>query len=142
MIKQFKKAELRYIKKLWLQKYVISVLDKAKIIMIDYFKGLLVTHHLDIYMSGKYLVLNVLRSPRSLRRAVPLWSAPRLKSGSGRCSLRWDEGSEASDAYAGGSCTRLAAQSYGSSWRRSASGDCRKGPSGTPAADWSRNTAS
>ncbi len=26
---------------------------KKKIIIIDYFKGLLVTHHLDIFMSGK-----------------------------------------------------------------------------------------
>ncbi len=31
---------------------------KTEKIIIDYFKGLLVTHHLDIFMSGKNLGLN------------------------------------------------------------------------------------
>ncbi len=33
------------------------------LIIIDYFKGLLVTHHLDIFMSGKNLGLNGLSMP-------------------------------------------------------------------------------
>ncbi len=38
-------------------------------------------------------------------------------------------------------CAQVAPVDVSQHWRRSASGDCRKGPSGTPAADWSRNTA-
>ncbi len=33
-----------------------------KKIIIDYFKGLLMTHHLDIFMSGKNLGLNGFKS--------------------------------------------------------------------------------
>ncbi len=34
---------------------------KIQKIIIDYFKGLLMTHHLDIFISGKNLGLNGLR---------------------------------------------------------------------------------
>ncbi len=74
MIKQFKIAELRYIKKIMTAEicyfnthyptghnfHTLFKKKKQKII-IDYFKGLLMTHHLDIFMSGKNLGLNGLK---------------------------------------------------------------------------------
>ncbi len=76
MIKQIKIAGLRYIIIFWLQKYFNSVQTLShrsqlwptikqffthfskKKKKIDYFKWLLMTHHLDIFMSGKKLGLN------------------------------------------------------------------------------------
>ncbi len=44
----------------WTENTIFLTLFQKKIkkIIIDYFKGLLVMHHLDIFMSGKNLGLN------------------------------------------------------------------------------------